>query len=129
MNNRMLVVFAIGLLLGLLLGVGVVTSGRFTLPVADKSPRAIGIVAPTFPAIKHPDISVDTMIQIQDMLLTAQAMIRLDNLNGAAGLYERVLTRFDCSNREARRGLKASDPGRYARVAKDCSGAAPLAQR
>ncbi|MCP5476795.1 MAG: hypothetical protein H7A19_18355 [Rhodanobacteraceae bacterium] len=132
MNHRMLVVFAIGLLLGLLLGVGAVTSGRFTLPVAQPSPGASGIRAPAFPTIKRPDINVDTMIQLQqvrDALHAAEAMIRVDNLKGAAGLYERVLTQFDCSNQEARTGLKAVNPGRYAIVAKACPGANPLVQR
>ena len=129
MNHRMLVVFAIGLLMGLLLGVGAVTSGRFTLPVAQPSPGASGIRAPTFPTIKRPDINVDTMIQIQHSLLAAKTMIRVDNLKGAAGLYERVLTQFDCTNLEARTGLKAVDPRRHAIVAKACPGAGPLVQR
>lgn len=75
----------------------------------DEVPRAI--------------LSQEQMVEMSDALTAASAMIRTGNAEGAAGLYEKVLSQFDCNNEEARRGLRAADPGnddRYRKAIAKC---------
>ncbi len=62
-----------------------------------------------------PQVILDAQQQVdmQDKLLAARAMLRNENPEGAANLYYSVLKDFDCTNEEARGGLKGSDPTRY----------------
>lgn len=56
-------------------------------------------------------LSAEQQVEMSDKLAAATSMVRIGNTDGAAGLYEQVLKDFDCRNEEARRGLKATDPG------------------
>ncbi|MCB1613407.1 MAG: hypothetical protein KDI60_16890, partial [Xanthomonadales bacterium] len=58
-------------------------------------------------------LDAQQQIEVQDKLLAARAMLRNENAEGAADLYFKVLKDFDCTNEEARGGLKGSDPSRY----------------
>lgn len=62
-----------------------------------------------------PQVILDAQqqVEMQDKLLAARAMLRNENPEGAANLYYSVLKDFDCTNEEARGGLKGSDPTRY----------------
>lgn len=68
-------------------------------------------------------LSQEQMVEMTDALTAASSMIRLGNAEGAANLYEKVLSQFDCNNEEARRGLRAADPGndeRYRKAIAKC---------
>jgi serine/threonine-protein kinase PpkA len=56
-------------------------------------------------------LSQEQAVKVQDLLGSAAAQTRLGNYEDAANNYEQVLLGFDCSSEEARRGLKATDPG------------------
>jgi serine/threonine-protein kinase PpkA len=58
-------------------------------------------------------LNAQQQIEVQDKLAAARAMLRIENTEGAADLYYTVLKEFDCTNEEARGGLKGSDPTRY----------------
>lgn len=45
-----------------------------------------------------------------DKLAAAQSFARLRNFDTAEELYVQVLTQYDCTNREARRGLEGLNP-------------------
>ncbi len=56
-------------------------------------------------------LSAEQSVKVQNLLGSAAAQTRGENYEVAADNYEQVLRDFDCSNEEARRGLKATDPG------------------
>jgi serine/threonine-protein kinase PpkA len=92
---------------------GVVAGLAFVLwpkpaPV-DEMPRAI--------------LSQEQIVEMTDSLAAASSMLRTGKAEDAAGLYEKVLREFDCNNEEARRGLRAADPGndeRYRKAIAKC---------
>ncbi|GMU44099.1 MAG: hypothetical protein AMXMBFR25_20850 [Lysobacterales bacterium] len=69
-----------------------------------------------------PQVILDAQqqIEVQDKLAAARAMLRNQNPEGAAALYYSVLKDFDCTNEEARGGLKGSDPTRYEEAISAC---------
>jgi len=56
-------------------------------------------------------LSAEQSVKVQDLLGSAAAMGRNTLFDAAADNYEQVLRDYDCSNEEARRGLRATDPG------------------
>lgn len=56
-------------------------------------------------------LSAEQSVKVQELLGAAAAQTRNENYEVAADNYEQVLREYDCSNEEARRGLKATDPG------------------
>lgn len=60
-------------------------------------------------------LSAEQAVKVQDLLASAAAMTRNSLFETAADSYEQVLRDYDCSNEEARRGLKATDPGNDSR--------------
>lgn len=75
----------------------------------DEMPRAI--------------LSQEQIVEMTDSLAAASSMLRTGKAEDAAGLYEKVLREFDCNNEEARRGLRAADPGndeRYRKAIAKC---------
>jgi serine/threonine-protein kinase PpkA len=75
-----------------------------------------GVVFWTKPQADDSDIpkvilSAEQSVKVQALLGSAASQTRLENYEVAADNYEQVLRDFDCSNEEARRGLKATDPG------------------
>jgi hypothetical protein len=70
-------------------------------------------------------LSAEQSVKVQYLLGSAAAQTRLEKYEDAANNYEQVLRDFDCSNEEARRGLKATDPGndkRYENAIAKCPG-------
>jgi serine/threonine-protein kinase PpkA len=65
-------------------------------------------------------LNAQQQIEVQDKLAAARAMLRIENTEGAAALYYTVLKEFDCTNEEARGGLKGSDPTRYEEAIAAC---------
>lgn len=68
-------------------------------------------------------LSAEQSFKVQQLLGAAAAMARNSLFETAADNYEQVLRDFDCSNEEARRGLKATDPGnedRYRKAIAKC---------
>jgi serine/threonine-protein kinase PpkA len=68
-------------------------------------------------------LSAEQSFKVQELLGAAAAMARNSLFETAADNYEQVLRDFDCSNEEARRGLKATDPGnedRYRKAIAKC---------
>ena len=58
--------------------------------------------------------------EMVDKLSAARTMLKLGNTDGAAELYEIVVDKFDCTESEARDGLRATSPDRYERLLKEC---------
>ena len=65
-------------------------------------------------------LNAQQQVEVQDKLGAARAMLRNENTEGAADLYYKVLKEFDCTNEEARGGLKGSDPTRYEEAISAC---------
>ncbi|MCU0754488.1 MAG: protein kinase [Xanthomonadales bacterium] len=66
------------------------------LPTGPKSPPV-----PVEPSL----LTQEQQIEMSDKLAAATSMTRLGRMDEAAALFEVVLTQFDCTNQEARRGL------------------------
>lgn len=75
---------------------------------------------PKPPKADVPDslLSQEQLVEMSDALSAASAFLRTGNTEGAATNFEKVLANFDCKNEEARRGLKAADPGNTERYEK-----------
>lgn len=101
-----------------------------TAPAAKARPLAlyagiailavVGVVAAVILTRPGPDadedipsviLSAEQSVKVQELLGAAAAQTRNENYEVAADNYEQVLREYDCSNEEARRGLKATDPG------------------
>lgn len=65
-------------------------------------------------------LNAQQQVEVQDKLAAARAMLRNGNGESAAELYYTVLKDFDCTNEEARGGLKGSDPTRYEEAISAC---------
>lgn len=84
--------------------------------------------APTLPTGPAPaPVQVDGVLldqaqrlEMQDKLAAAQSMARNGLMDSAEELYVVVLTQFDCTNLEARRGLEALNPERLNELMARC---------
>lgn len=68
-------------------------------------------------------LTTEQTVKMTDLLSSGAAQTRLGNYEAAADNFEQVLIEYDCSNEEARRGLKATDPGneqRYVKAIEKC---------
>lgn len=82
----------------------------------------VGVAMWPKPQSDLPKVILDAQqqIEVQDKLLAARSFLRMENTENAANLYFSVLKDFDCTNEEARGGLKASDPTRYEEAISAC---------
>lgn len=65
-------------------------------------------------------LSTEQRRAVSDALLAAESFSRMERYEDAALNYVNVLTKYDCNNREARRGLKAVDPDLYEKTIAGC---------
>jgi serine/threonine-protein kinase PpkA len=82
---------------------------------------------PALPAGPPPPVQVDGVLltqaqrlEMQDKLAAAQSMARNGLMDNAEDLYVLVLTQFDCTNLEARRGLEALNPAKLNELLARC---------
>lgn len=59
-------------------------------------------------------------LEMQDKLAAAQSMARNNQMENAEALFVMVLTQFDCTNAEARRGLEALNPDKLNELLARC---------
>ncbi len=81
---------------------------------------AAALMWPKGPSTEDQDIpdvilSQEQAREVSNALGAAEAMMRGENYDGAALLYEKVLTQFNACDKEAQRGLTAAAPGDDAR--------------
>ncbi len=60
-------------------------------------------------------LSQEKLIEMSEKLSAATSQMRFGNMEDAANNFETVLKDYDCTNEEARRGLRTADPGNDAR--------------
>jgi serine/threonine-protein kinase PpkA len=65
-------------------------------------------------------LTQEQSIEMQDKLAAAQSFARLQNFDSAEELYVQVLTQYDCTNREAQRGLEALNPQKLNELTTRC---------
>ena len=73
-------------------------------------------VIPTTQAI----LDAKQRVEMEDKLNAARSMTRINNFDGAEDLYITVLEEFDCSNEEARSGLRALNEGKLTEIVSAC---------
>lgn len=65
-------------------------------------------------------LSVEQRTEMGKALAAAESFLNLGNYEAASTNYVKVLSEFDCNNREARRGLQGVDPDLYKKTVEAC---------
>ena len=81
-----------------------------------------GVVFWPKPKVSTPKAVLDAVkrSEMVDKLSAARTMLKLGNPDGAAELYEIVVEDYDCTETEAREGLRGTNKDRYEQLLKDC---------
>jgi len=81
------------------------------------------LMAPEPVARKPADLlTPQERLRMGDLLAAARTQAKLGNVEAAIGNYEKVLTRYDCSNSEALSSLQVLAPDRYEKIRQNCAG-------
>ncbi len=68
------------------------------------------------------NLTTEQRVRMQELLQSAATFTKIGNYEQAQENLIKVMTEYDCKNQEARRGLKAIDPGKAENLIASCDG-------